>query len=48
MLFITLAGFPTLTQLTLWLIPSTMLSTAILEGAHARTFCPFLTASTIS
>lgn len=42
------AGLPTLTQLTRWLIPYTILSTAMLEGAQAKTFSPLRTASTIN
>lgn len=45
---ITLAGFPILTHFTLFPIDSMILSTAMFEGAHARTFSPFLTACTIN
>ncbi len=44
----TLAGFPIRTHFTLFPIDYTMLSTAILEGAQAKTFYPFLTAETIN
>ena len=35
-----LAGFPILTQLMFFRIPSTMLSTAIFDGAQANIFFP--------
>jgi hypothetical protein len=47
-LSITLAGLPILTHLTFLPRDSTILSTAIFEGAHAKTFYPFLTAFTIN